>query len=211
MPVVGDYLRFKDFQSLTNIAGDILNVYYFEVLAITTPTALSLIADDVGVSWFEDFLTNILVIQSNTLTHTRLEVDNVTNFEGDFMVYTPDFPVAGTNLGPYLASSTAWSFQLTRSTRATRHGSKRIAGVPESAVDNNQAAAGILSALSSVETRLRAEYQIEYNSGADLMTLAPVIAKTPVAPATLPTVFNPVSGAVYRGVGSQNSRKQLLS
>jgi len=206
----GDFIRVKDFQSLANVEGEVLNVYFFEVASISSANALFLMREAIEDWWYTEFLPPILAIQTNQLTHTRLEVDNMSNFETDFVVINPASPIAGTNAGPYLASATAFSFQLTRLNRTTRHGSKRIAGVPESMVDNNLAVSGATTLLASAAIQMQQGYTIEYGVSEE-MTIVPVIAKTPVPPDVLPTVFNPIVGAVFRGVGSQNSRKQLLS
>lgn len=195
---------------MTNILGDILNVYYFEVLSITTPVPLANITEDLETWFYTQFLPPILAIQSSAVTHARCEIDNLSAFETDFAIVTPDSPVVGTNAGPYLSAATAFSFQLVRLFRTTRHGSKRIAGVPESMVDNNLAIPGAATLLAAVATELQDTQVVEFGTS-DSMTLRPVIAKTPTPPATLPTVFNPVTDATFRGVGSQNTRKQLLS
>lgn len=209
MVQIGDVIRVKDFQTLGNISGDILNVYYFEVTAITGSIPLASITDELVQWWFGDFLDPVLPLQTSNLRHTRAEIDNVMAFETDFAIVTPEDTVSGSVIGPYNASSTAWSFQMLRQLRTTRHGSKRLAGVPEAYVEDNVPTNAVTALSTAFIDGFVNVPQILTSAGA--ISLISVIAGTPIPPATLPTVFNPVVGGVFRGVGSQNSRKQLLS
>lgn len=211
MASVGDVIRFIDYQSMANIEGDVLNVYYFKILATTIPNALSNLIEDIGNAWFTTYLADITPLQSSSIAHTRLQVDNMMDFAEDFAVYVPETALVGEAISPFSSATSAWSFQLVRQFRTTRNGSKRICGVPESQVDNNVPVVGLAGTIAAAETRLGSEWIMDWSDGESSTTFAPVIAKTPVAPATLPTVFNPVTAALFRGVGSQNSRKQLLS
>lgn len=211
MPGVGDYLRFKDYQTLTNISGDILNIYWFQVGSMTTVSGLLPMADDIETWWRTTFLPPITSIQTNVLTHARLEIDNISDFELEYLNIVMDSPPTGQANSPYAASAVAYSFQLVRSTRVTRHGSKRIAGVPEAYIDNNQLVSTYVDDVGAVAELLGGTQTVPFGSG-ETMTLLPVIAKsTTGSPPPLPTVFNPVLSATFRGIGSQNSRKQLNS
>jgi len=208
MPVAGDLLQVKSFQTLTNVPGDILNVYWFRVVSMSTPQSLVNIVDDLTAWWFETFIAPMLAMQSNQVVYQRMEISNADNFEDEFAICTPDFPVAGVFPGEYLAPSTAWSFKLVRTTRLTRNGSKRLAGVPEGLATNNLPSSS--ARVLADDVRLMWEGQIDVPWGAedDIMALQMVIPQTNPA-GGLPIAYNPVSGVVFRGLGSQNSRKYL--
>lgn len=206
----GDVLQIKDFQTLTNIEGDILNVFYYQVAGLGSTVALGPKAAEFSNSWADIVTSALQVVQVSQLAHTRLDVNNLMSYDTDFFSYTYPSALVGNVSGGYSASSVAWSFQLVRTLRTTRHGSKRIAGVPESQVDNNIANSLIVPSLTTITGVFGGHLFIELAGYPDF-ELIPVILKSPVLTATPPTVINPVASCAYRGVGSQNTRKQLLS
>jgi len=210
MVAVGDHLRIKDFQTMDNVAGDVMNVYFYEVLSITTPVPLSLIADELEAWFYGLFLTAILDIQTASVQHVRVEIDNMDDFLTDSVVIIPAVPVPGAIADNFAASSTAASFQLVRQNRTTRHGSKRIAGVPDNTVTNNVIIPASEPVFLDAAASMASAQSFLVGVG-NTLSMVPVIAKTPVPPATLPTVYNNVIDATFRGIGSQTSRKQLLS
>ena len=165
--------------------------------------------DEFLEAFYQSYLANMILVQSNRLTHVRLEVNNLMNYETDFGVFIPDPTIAGAVNDQYSSAGAAFSFQMLRLFRTTRHGSKRIAGVPESFVQDNVAVPAAVVALNAVADSLRSGVEVG-GPGAGF-SLRPVIIRKPLLVTTPPTVVNPVSDCVYRGVGSQNSRKQLLS
>ena len=208
MTVVGNVLRFKDFQAMQNIEGEILNVYYYKIVSQTGSPVLNNMSAQIEDWWRNEFLPPILACQVEGVNHVRVDVDNMNAFETEFVSIAMDEAPQGVAVEQYSASAAAWSFQLIRQLRTTRHGSKRIAGIPESYVSNNIATGSGVTATNALAVHLGQQIELDTGTGI-VMQLAPVIAKTPVPPATIPTVFNNVLSASYRGVGSQNSRKQL--
>lgn len=212
MPVVGDVLQFVDYQSMANISGDVINVYYFRVTAMTTPNSLVNIGQDV-VNWFGgDFLNNILLIQSAAVEHTRLVINDLMSYNTEFFDGVYESAVTGQIISEFASGGIAWSFQLTRQNRTTRNGSKRIAGVPETWVQNNTVLAANQAAINNAETALgETQWIVPWGVAGDEMTISPVIIQKPPVVTTPPTIINNVVGAQFRGIGSQNSRKQLLT
>lgn len=210
MVATGNHIRIKDFQTMDNIEGDILNVYFFEVLALTIGTPLSDMATELGNWWANTFLTDILAIQCTTVHHTRIEVDCMENFVADSAIIPFSPFVSGNVGGDYMSSAVSVSFQLIRDNRTTRHGRKAIAGASDTFGVNNVATPAALLLFTEVAENLQDAWSIDVGPGGTML-LSPVIAKTPVPPATLPTIYNGVVGAQYRGFGTQNTRKQLLS
>jgi hypothetical protein len=162
-------------------------------------------------TWFySNFLTNILAIQSSFLAHNELLVESMENWSTEFVTVSPDSPVTGVQSSPYMASATTFSFQLNRDLRTTRNGRKSYGGIPELLVDYNTATSTALGFINDICSDLVRGWTITDTGSSTSFDITPVIAKTPTPPATLPTVYNRVIGATFRGVGSQNTRKRLI-
>jgi len=209
MPVVGDVLEFKDFQTLSNVGGDVLNVYHWRVDTITSAIGLTLLGDYLAEWFYTGFLPTILALQSNAVIHTRLEINNLMAYETDFWVGTPASPVTGSVPGEYLSSTTAWSFQYVRQLRTTRNGSKRIGGVAESLAANNQPAAGTAALLNAAASIMGSDPTVEYPTDQNIQ-FSPVIVRKAADVSLPPLAVNPVTSVIWRGLGTQNTRKQLL-
>lgn len=208
MAEIGDIIEIKDFQTLDNIEGDILNVFHFEVTAIEGTPVINNMEEAFVEAWYGSWLTPALAMQSENCYHVRIEVNNLMNYNTEFGVFLPDGTARGGVASEYLAPSTAWSFQQTRLFRTTRNGSKRVAGVPESLVTANTPTSGALTLAAAVATRWADELVV--NNEIPSISMRPVIIRKPLLVTTPPSVINPVQSVVFRGVGSQNSRKQLL-
>lgn len=210
MVTVGDILQIKDIQSLVGIADEIMNVYYYEVLAMTGPIALPLVAETFSLNFVDAFVTVILDIQASQCAHTRLEVNNLMAYTTDFFSFTYENPFEGQVISSAGASSTTLSFQLVRQFRTTRNGRKGIGGIPVDWIQDNTALAAHVEEISSVQSILSSGLVFEVADGVEI-TLAPRIVRVPAVTSTPPTVINTVASAAFRGVGTQNTRKQLLS
>jgi hypothetical protein len=206
---VGDVIRIKDVQQLTGVSKELMNVYYFRVLAAAGSPVLNNLGPALVDWWTDAVLPDLLEVQSAGLTHVRLEIDNLMDFEDEFVVVAPPAPVAGVVAGDYSGPSNTYSMQFNRALRTTRNGRKSLAGVPDTAFAGNVVAPAVVELLMSFGDTVVAPPAFDNGTGVT-MTFAMVIAKTPVPPATLPTIFNDVTGATFRGLGSQTSRKQLL-
>lgn len=208
MASVGDIIEVKAFQTLENIAGDVLNVFHFEVTSIDGAPIINNMGDEFVGAIYGSYLNNVMLIQSQSLDYGRLEVNNLMAYATEFVVATPDTPFSGQVASPYNSPSAAWSFQFVRLLRTTRNGSKRFAGVPETLVDNNIIAPTAITAANAAATSL--EQEVEVGGTGASITMRPVIIRKPTLVTTPPTVINPVASVAFRGLGSQNSRKQLL-
>lgn len=209
MAVIGDVIRFTDKQTIIGVDGDIINTYYYRIAAIIGSTPLAVMLGAIEDWFYGEFLTPILEVQASTLAHQSLVVENMMDWETEFATVFPDTPAVGIVPAEFTSSAAAWSFQYVRETRITRHGSKRIAAVPETLVANNKAIPAAIPYLEDVEVTMFQGWTLTNGDG-DSWNIVPVIAKTPVPPATLPTIFNPVLTVDYKGVGSQNTRKRLV-
>lgn len=208
LATTGDIVEVKAFQSLANISGDILNVFHFEVTSSDPGAPINNLREEFLAAFYDDYLGPMIAMQSGHITHTRLEINNLMAYTTEFGVFSPDDPVTGAITGGYMTGPVAWSFQLVRVFRTTRNGSKRVAGVAEALADNNVPTSGAVALATDVADRWRETVAI--GVGAEFMSLRPVIIRKPLLVTTPPTIVNPVSSVIFRGLGTQNSRKQLL-
>jgi len=210
MVAVGDHIRVTDHQALVGIDADIINVYYYRITGVTGSPTLQESGSGLKAWFYTDFIPDLLQLQVTTLVHQNILVESIENWEAEFINVEPDSAVTGIVSGGYSSSATAWSFTLLRTLRTTRNGSKRYAGVPESQANDNVPTASASSFALAWAINLGQGWTVENDDGSGF-SMVPVIAKTPTPPATLPSVFNDILGVQFRGLGSQNTRKRLIS
>lgn len=194
--VLGDLIRCVDTQRYLN--ETILNVYYYRINAVAG--LFDPYLDDLDASWEDQVLTPILALQSDTLQHTQREWRNLSNGVDLFVNSTI---ITGT----YTASSTApsftsYGFMLLRESLVTRNGYKRFAGIPDPLIDGNSYV-GTPSWLTDVENGLAADLYIALAGVAE-----PVIVKRPIANPAGVYQYSGIGSAQFRGIGTQNTRKQ---
>jgi len=208
MASVGDIIEVKSFQTLENIAGDVLNVFHFEVTAVGGAPIINNMGADFVLWFYSAYVANVQLMQSASLFYNRIEVNNLMAYETEFGVFDAPANTRGSVNVAYNSPAAAWSFEFVRLFRTTRNGSKRFAGVPESLVDNNVIAGSAITSAAAAAAALEAEQEV--GEGGATISMRPVIIRKPLLVTTPPTVINPVANVVFRGLGSQNSRKQLL-
>lgn len=193
---VGDFYRLIDYQTMQG--QQIVNLYDYQQTAIYTPVGFNE-ASDLCDSFNNQMLPSIVAVQSEQVVHTLLTCGAFGSFT-DFGTLIPD-TTTGVVTGGALPSFVGWGFKLQRTTRLTRHGSKRIAGVAESWQQNGVAdtpfatPGGVLAAKFSIALQV---------DGTDIFT--PVILH--IDPVThLPTESNIISLGIYRGLTTQKSRQ----
>lgn len=193
----GDIIRITDRQVC--LGQQMLNVYFYQLQ--NDGTFLSGYLDTIALHFTEAVVTPVAVIQDDQLTHTELFLENLTNGV-DILTYTDGYPIQGTitavDLMPPFVSL---GFQLLREERNTRNGYKRIGGISESIVTS-----GIYSGDPTWVTDIENGMKADLVEG--LATLChPIILHHPfTVPLTSP-VFSNVGDCVFRGVGTQNTRK----
>lgn len=193
---IGDYYRLIDYQTIQG--QQIVNLYDYQQTAIYTPTGFNE-ADDLITAFNNQTLAVIITLQSEQVAHTLLVCGAFGSFT-DFSSQVPD-STPGEVSGGCLPSFAAWGFKLQRTTRETRHGSKRIAGVAEAWQQNGVADSPAATALAQVELALGTPLTVD-----DTDIFTPVILH--LDPEThLPTVSNVVKGGLYRGITTQKSRQ----
>jgi len=186
-----DVVRIRDFQRMAG--EDIVNVYHYSILED------GVLLSDVAQNFFLQVITPMRDIQSQLMDHISLEVEVVSGvFDSYLLPWGSVIP--GNVAGEYLPPFVAWGFQLNRTNKLTRNGSKRIAGVAESQVSNGAAAAGAASFLATMATAL----------GEDLEEDAIAIASPAIvryAPGGAVDTWQPVASVTYRRLTTQNTRK----
>jgi len=187
---VGDIYRLKHTQELAG--QQVINVYFYEHAAGSGG------AEDLNVAFILDVLPAVRDIQAQSLIHVSLEAENVDDLV-DYALHSFT-GVNGLQAGEYLASFVAWSFIQNRTSKATRHGHKRVAGVVEGAVTNGIATAGQITVLNAYAEAVGSD--IEDATG---NTFSPVIVRNPDDEPT--RIVNPVSSAAYQRLTTQSSRK----
>jgi hypothetical protein len=205
---INDILRVTDVQTWQTTGQSMLNVYWYQVVAIASPSTLLESGADVALEFEQTVLLPVRAIQSNSILHTSLRMTIYGALEEDYeYLYNP--PLAGSAVGEITSTFFTWSFKLNRTFKLTRNGSKRIGGTPDSLSTDARGLNQVGSAfVTNIETAFAADLII-LGTGGPNMTLRPVIVRQ--SPAGLgPVNPNPIASATFRGFGTQNSRKQLL-
>lgn len=194
----GDLLQIVDNQ--TYLGEDLMNVYYYRWFS--APALDNVVYDDLLDDFKEVVVNKVIAVQVEQLEHTTLEIKNLSNgidFRVLTLELTGDIPAADDALLP---SYQAMTFQLIRDSLVTRNGSKRYAGVIESAVEGNEFV-GYDSAIAAIETAL----SDKLHTGI-IETCAPIIVKRPFTPPVGSSYeYSSVSAALFKGLGTQNTRK----
>lgn len=210
MAVVGDVIQFKDIQNMSNVAGDVMNVWHYQVTSVSGSPVLNNLGTVIEQWWYEDMLDELYQSQSAALTHVRLEVENLMHPLTEFINITPTVPYAGTNGGSFGSPMATYSIKLNRELKTTRNGRKGVPGVPSGVLSNNLIAPTTQENIAAWLDRMQNPYSIDTGTGVTI-SLLPVIIRKPAISGTPPTVINGVSSMVLRGVGSQGTRRNLIT
>lgn len=125
MPVVGSNFVFeiKDQQVLGS--QPVENVWYYVQTTGATPVDASL----VGAAFSDIVIDALIQIQSTGLSHVTLEVQQLASLT-NFVVFAISGK-AGDQTGQGAPSHDAWKVRILRTSKETREGAKRIAGLTE--------------------------------------------------------------------------------
>lgn len=196
----GDLLQLIDHQIY--LGQKIENVFYYratEALALS-----SLPYTELATAWSAQVLSKIRGMQSSTLSHTGMQIKNLSNgldfLEQTYTAIGSDVGAAGTECPSYLTQG----FKLIRESLATRNGYKRISGLLDTRVSGNVYTFPTGTVKSDIETALAADLLTSL-----VVIATPVIVKRPIAPPVGSTyVFSEIGYAqAATFVGSQNTRK----
>lgn len=120
---INDIVRMKCFQTMQGV--DLLNVYYLQFVGVDSGTPNLL---EFTESWAEFMNDNVWSFLSTGLTVDRVLAENLTDGVSLTDLSTT---YVGTSAGDAMPAFNAISVTMNRQTKATRNGSKRIAGLPE--------------------------------------------------------------------------------
>jgi hypothetical protein len=156
-------------------------------------------------AWIEDIYPLVKAIQTVDVVHLTVAAyayDNLTDFFNASLL-SETGALTGDPGRPY----EAYAFRLTRTTRETRHGQKRYAGVSDDLVTQGVPIAAQITRLAA----LQAVLDDTITAGASLGSYEPVIVRIDRNTAS-PTygqilAVNLVSGSNFVRVSTQNSRK----
>ena len=191
-----DILRITDRQVL--YGQTVLNVYFYQLQ--DTGEFGEGYLDSIALHFTEAVVTPVSAIQSPDIQHNEIYLENLTNGV-DILTYADGYPLVGTNTGAALPPFVSAGFQLIRESRATRNGSKRIAGIREADVTNGLWV-GDPDFITDIENGMAADL-VE-----GLATLChPIILRHPVTVPLVSPVFSNIGECQYRAIGSQNTRK----
>lgn len=204
----GGILKIVNVQNWTTLNEEMLNVYWYRMTNLVNPVGLNEVAADIALEFESTVLVPIRAIQSNVIVHTALRMSyyGIIDEDQDILLSPP---VAGSALGEITAPNFAWTFKLVRTFKTTRNGSKRIGGTPDSLSTDGRGLNQVGSAfVMNIEAALAATLNVSAVLPATF-DLEPVIVHQ--NPGGLgPSDANPIKQALFRGFGTQNSRKRLL-
>lgn len=197
--IAGDILRIEDVQLA--LGQTIRNVYFYEI----TETTGVVEAEDILLAFSVDVLRDVCGIQSTSIEHTSLKVDNVTDelSFGEIALET----LVGEQPGAIMPTYVAFSFKLLRSSKLTRNGFKRIAGVPEDQVGGNFVEVPFRTSTEMTDVIAALQADIPFSTPEGSGSMRPVIASRPT-PTRDFYVTQPVVGVeLQAAITSQVSRK----
>lgn len=205
MTAVLDIIEFVLKSHSTETNDRFLNVFHFVVDSITGENDLSEVGQGIIDDWAADKTSLFQDVISSQTSFDGMDLRNLTNgleiFVGDFTS-----PFVGGVTGDSLPPANTWGFQYVRSTTVTRNGYKRFGLVPESLQSNGIATPAAIEDLNALADELDAT--LIYSQSTPVLfswTLAPVIVRKDATGALVTS--QEVSDVVYRGIGTQNTRK----
>lgn len=162
---------------------------------------------DIASRWHTEVYTPTVGVISTGVVLTNIQILNLTNGLDEFNSPVSDDGAVG---GDPMPAFVAWAFRLNRATKLTRHGQKRLVGVPESLVAGNAPTAGALASLQAIADAWEAGITVTgVPTGSSL--LSPVIVgRTPDVNGVYHldlTKINTVASIEFTHVSTQSSRK----
>lgn len=194
----GDLLQIIDNQ--TYLGEDLMNVYYYRwfSLPVTDPAAYTGLLN----SFDEIVIDNVIKAQNEFLEHTTLSIRNLSNNLDYAEMTVAKDGLLDVDPANCLQSYVTLGFQMIRDSLATRNGYKRFSGLIESQVEGNTYV-GSLDPIGDIIGGLQG---FLYNGV--VATAAPIIVKRPIDPPVGTSyVYSSVSSVLFKGLGTQNSRK----
>lgn len=185
------------------------NVFHLRVNNFVATPAYSLFG-----TWASALINLLKPMTHSGLTWHTARVLNITN-DLDML----DIALTGATGsvgGDGQPSFMAWAYQLTRATRLTDHGHKRFPGVPETLTNGNSPVGAAITQAPLVGEYMTTMHTLTGGAGDGELDAYPVIwgealperetKKGTVLPPR-PAVANGITGYLFKGPTTQNSRK----
>lgn len=196
----GNIIQLKAAQ--TYLSQSILNVFYYEVVALDEGVTLEHVLTTFTGFW----TTNIKPLQVTGCVLATLEAKDLSN---GIDIASRSVNVAGSLTGDGVPSFVTLSFRLNRTTGLTRHGQKRFAGCSEAAIIGNDLSGGVLTAANAAAVAMAGG--LLSDSGTNDHELKPVIiGRTLQQDGSYEldiTKVNDVQSAQYVRVSTQTTRR----
>lgn len=174
--------------------------YYLNVFGYLDNGAVPAAGTDLIDAFEAQVLPDIRGVISSDTVYTSITVENMTNGL-DVFTKTLTPPQAGSRSGDRMPEFVSWGFELLRSIRGKRSGSKRFGAISESDVTIGQPTPTALTLLNTLATTLHAPITVGI-----LDVWFPVILERKGV-GIYPWTHHDFSGAIFKRVTSQNSRK----
>lgn len=204
MAVSGDILQITWGSHFTNLSNRGLNVFQYE-LVTDDPINLAVAGQYLFDAWYTQMVGALQPITSSEVVWDGADILNLTSPD-EIWSGNPTDASAGAVSGDSCPPFVSWGFLLRRTTRATRNGYKRFWGVPESMNLNGEPTGAAALLLIDVLDFLGNAIILAPNPPFfDGCALEPVIVRKDGTGALLAS--QPVTGAEFRAIGSQNTRK----
>jgi len=203
MAAPNDILQFTMKGYFTNLSNQVMNVFQYQ---LQSPDPINFFDDGQTIidEWRTDLGAVLAPLMGQEVQYNDLVIQNLSEpteiWEGSFTT-----PLQGSVVGDVLPPYASWGFLLRRQSGVTRNGYKRFPGVPESLQINGTPTVGASTLLNALAVRLGDPYSIALVDPSPEIQLFPVIVRKDAA--GLMTINQPVVGAVFRTLGTQNSRK----
>lgn len=185
----------------TTFGQEVQNIFWYKQVSVTGN------AESLAKGWYEDVLPDIQAIVHSHIDFDLAEainVDTPTDFYNQLMGAT-----YGGRTGAELPPWFCHGYRLARSSRESRHGYKRFAGVVEEDVSGVTYAAGIAAAVAALGVQLKTNIVYSIDSA----EFEPRIVRvTRVNPGVVPAVYTyqdwAIADATWYGWTTQNTRKR---
>lgn len=200
---VGDIIQFTDVQSY--LGQTVLNTYTYQVESFESAVTLEDLAQG-----FELYVaTEVATVQDDDVTHPFIIAKNLSN---GIDIWEEPTTIAGDNASTLEGTSfMALGYRLVRSNASTRHGSKRIGGLPAGISDGNAinpAYATLVDDLAAVfALPLTATGTVDHDYVLNPVIIGRYPTGDPNAGEMDLSVVNPVSAAQFIRMTTQNTRK----
>lgn len=199
---VNDIVQITDVQSFLDQV--MLNVYFYRIVSLETLADYSDVAEA-----FDNIVRGVVTtIQALGVNHPRILVQNLTN---GVDIHEQVDARTGENGGDGLASFYALGFRLVRTDATTRHGSKRIGGIPEAFVVGNALQSTGPTLANNIAAAMAADIVRSGTVDHDLVAEPVIVGRFPEGHAQEGqlnlAVINPVQAAQFIRVTTQTTRR----